>query len=85
MRCDSNQRCEACPIESLPKASDRVLAGNVTRSVVRTLSSVEEGHQNIGTFRMVAEDRAAYLYAEELTATVVGAAAITLTGNCKPE
>jgi hypothetical protein len=88
IRCDSNQRCEACPIGQLPNADDRVKAGNVVRSVTRVL--LAGGEDNIstlsfGNLKFVASERAAFLHAEEFTAPIIGATAISLAGECKVE
>jgi hypothetical protein len=84
IHCDSNQRCEACPIERLSEASDRVKAGDITRRVIRTLvpgpNYVGIEINELGT---VARQRASGMGAGELASYVVGAVAINLSGQCE--
>jgi len=85
IHCDSNQRCAACPIERLPDGADRVLAGSVVRSVSRLLEHSNEGELALSTVRIIAEERAAHMYADQLTPQVFGATALVLSGQCKVE
>jgi len=84
VHCDSNQRCEACPVERLPNAGDRIKAGGIVRTVVRILSSAGDiATTRISVMRGVTEERAAFMDAEELTAPIIGAVAINLADECK--
>lgn len=85
VHCDSNQRCAACPIERLPDASDRVLAGSVVRSISRKLQYSNERELTLSTVRIITEERASHMYAEELIPQVFGAVALNLSGQCKLE
>ena len=83
IHCDSNQRCEFCPVERLSNAEDRVKAGNTVRSVVRILSDGNIDTVKLSTLRVVAEEISAHMHSGELTGHVIGAAAINLAGECK--
>ena len=85
IRCDSNQRCDVCPIERLPVADDRVMAGESARSVIRVLRAGGEDVSAVKFSELVlrAEQNTAWHHSERLQGPVIGAVAINLAGKCK--
>ena len=85
INCDSSARCEACPIERLPEARDRVIAGIIVRRIIRDVPESRKDSITLGLLRTTAGEQAAVLGADELTAPVIGAVAINLADECKVE
>jgi|GEM_PF-2948131 len=89
VRCNSDDRCEPCPIRLLKKAHDKAAAGELVRAAFREARiDVENAGKSwedveAGTLLYVIDEHAQEMGVQELKPFAVGATVLQLTKLCK--
>ena len=85
--CDSNQRCEVCPIQRLEDADARIWGAQIVTASRRTLNDdiTSPSQASVETVVQTVEYFADEFNRPELAGAAVGALAITMADKCKLE